>query len=84
MVTIDSDGQHDSDQIPQLVEPLLKQTFDIVFGSRFLSRRDKQKVHRYRSFGVKSITKLTQPHLIMVLQTHKADSGLIPKTYCPK
>jgi len=60
MVTLDSDGQHNPDQIPQLIEPLLKQRFDMVIGSRFLDSNDKEKVPRYRSFGIKTITKLTQ------------------------
>ena len=60
MVTLDSDGQHDPDHIPRLVEPLLTQNFDIVIGSRFLSKDDKEKIPRYRSFGIKTITKLTQ------------------------
>ena len=60
MVTLDSDGQHNPDQIPDLVEPILKQGFDLVIGSRFLKRDNKVKVPRYRSFGVKTITKLAQ------------------------
>jgi len=60
MVTLDSDGQHNPDQIPQLIEPLLKQGVDLVIGSRFLDSNDKEKVPRYRSFGIKTITKLTQ------------------------
>lgn len=60
MVTLDSDGQHNPDHIPRLIEPLRKQNFDIVIGSRFLSKDDKEKVPRYRSFGIKTITKLTQ------------------------
>ena len=60
MVTLDSDGQHDPDQIPQLIEPVLTQRFDLVIGSRFLNSNDKEKVPRYRSFGIKTITKLTQ------------------------
>jgi glycosyltransferase involved in cell wall biosynthesis len=59
MVTLDSDGQHNPDQISELIEPL-KQGFDIVIGSRFLKKGDKQKVPRYRSFGIKTITRLTQ------------------------
>ena len=59
MVTLDSDGQHDPDQIPELTERL-KQGFDIIIGSRFLNNRDKQKVPKYRSLGIKTITKLTQ------------------------
>ena len=60
MVTIDSDGQHNPDQIPRLLEPLRSQNFDIVIGSRFLNKEDTERVPRYRSFGIKTITKLTQ------------------------
>jgi len=60
MVTLDSDGQHDADQIPDLLRPMLEDKFDIVVGSRFLNKEDKKKVPRYRSFGIKTITKFTQ------------------------
>jgi glycosyltransferase involved in cell wall biosynthesis len=60
MVTLDSDGQHDPDQIPRLIDPLLKQGFDLVIGSRFIDGNTKEKVPRYRSFGIKTITKLTE------------------------
>ena len=60
MVTIDSDGQHNPDQIPRLLEPLRSQNFDIVIGSRFLNKEDTERVPRYRSFGIKTITRLTQ------------------------
>jgi glycosyltransferase involved in cell wall biosynthesis len=59
MVTLDSDGQHNPDQIPPLIEPL-KQGFDLVIGSRYLRSDDKDKVPKFRSFGIKTITKLTQ------------------------
>jgi glycosyltransferase involved in cell wall biosynthesis len=60
MITLDSDGQHNPDHIPRLIEPLRTQNFDIVIGSRFLSKDDREKVPRYRSLGIKTITKLTQ------------------------
>jgi len=60
MITIDSDGQHDPDQIPQLIEPLLKDQADIVIGSRFLNREDLKKVPSYRSIGIKAITRMTR------------------------
>jgi glycosyltransferase involved in cell wall biosynthesis len=59
MVTLDSDGQHNPDQIPAVIEPL-NQGFDLVIGSRYLRNDDKVKVPRLRSFGIKTITKLTQ------------------------
>ena len=59
MVTLDSDGQHNPDQIPPFIEQL-KQGFDIVIGSRFLRNDDKEKVPKFRSIGIKTITRLTQ------------------------
>ncbi|MFH1145934.1 MAG: glycosyltransferase family 2 protein [bacterium] len=38
IVHFDADGQHQSGDIPVLVEPLLKGTADIVFGSRFINK----------------------------------------------
>lgn len=60
MVTIDADGQHDPDQIPNLLEPILNEGFDIVIGSRFLNTHDREKVPIYRSFGIKTLTLLTK------------------------
>ncbi|WP_148686654.1 glycosyltransferase family 2 protein [Candidatus Nitrosocosmicus hydrocola] len=60
VVTIDSDGQHDPNQIPVILKPLLDNKADIVIGSRFLDKRDSEKVPKYRSFGIKAITKVTQ------------------------
>jgi glycosyltransferase involved in cell wall biosynthesis len=59
IVTMDSDGQHDPEQIPDIVEPIMKGGFDIVIGSRFINCKDKTKVPLYRSFGIKTITKFT-------------------------
>ena len=59
MVTLDSDGQHNPDQIPNVIEPI-KQGYDIVLGSRYLRNNDKDKVPKIRSFGIKTITKLAQ------------------------
>ena len=59
MITLDSDGQHNPDQIPHLIEQI-REGFDIVIGSRFLRKDDKEKVPRVRSFGIRTITKLTQ------------------------
>jgi glycosyltransferase involved in cell wall biosynthesis len=59
MVTIDSDGQHDADQIPVTIGPILRGESDIVIGSRFLDSKDKQKVPKYRMYGIKAITRVT-------------------------
>jgi len=59
-VTMDSDGQHDPDQIPMIVEPIIKQGFDIVVGSRFIENKGEIRIPSYRSFGIKTITKFTK------------------------
>ena len=51
MVIIDSDGQHDPSEIPQLLEPL-EQGFDLVIGSRFVNGNGKN-IPIYRKFGMK-------------------------------
>ena len=62
MVTLDSDGQHDPDQIPALLEPILKEDFDIVIGSRFLAPQGTgiYKIPSYRTFGIRTITRFTR------------------------
>jgi glycosyltransferase involved in cell wall biosynthesis len=58
LVTLDGDGQHDPREIPQLVEPILEKKVDIILGSRFLCSKENG-VPRYRSWGIKLISKLT-------------------------
>lgn len=60
VVTLDSDGQHDANQIPRLLEPLMKCEADIVIGSRFIDKISGQNVPAYRKLGIKAITKVTQ------------------------
>ena len=50
-VTFDADGQHDSNDIPGMIEFLEKENADIVFGSRFLPG-SKTNVSRSRSFAL--------------------------------
>jgi len=51
MVIIDSDGQHNPDEIPELLGPL-KKGFDLVIGSRFVNGNCKN-VPAYRKLGMK-------------------------------
>lgn len=60
MVTLDGDEQHDPRQIPDLIKPILEEDYDVVVGSRFLKESDSMKVPGYRSFGIKTITRLSQ------------------------
>lgn len=36
LVTLDSDGQHNPDEIPNLVKPIRAGVADVVLGSRFM------------------------------------------------
>ena len=36
VANMDADGQHNPDDIPRLIEPILKESYDVVVGSRFL------------------------------------------------
>jgi len=56
-VTVDSDGQHDTNFIPSLTAPIVRREADIVIGSRFLSQRlDFTPPHR--KIAIKLITRL--------------------------
>lgn len=57
LVTFDADGQHDVNEIPQIIEPIEKNQTDIVIGSRFLTK--KNNIPKYREFGIKTITSIT-------------------------
>jgi glycosyltransferase involved in cell wall biosynthesis len=59
LVVFDGDGQHDPDEIPELVKPVLEGRADMVIGSRFMggARRD---IPFYRRMGILAITLLTK------------------------
>lgn len=59
IITLDADGQHDPDEIPKLVAPILRGEADIVIGSRFIegSRTD---MPRYRLLGTRIINWLAK------------------------
>ncbi len=50
IVIIDGDGQHNPDDIPKLLDPLLHDEADVVNGSRYLSG-EAGSTPRYRRFG---------------------------------
>ena len=61
MVTLDGDGQHNPDDIPGLVEPILNGEAEIAIGSRFLSEAAGE-IPKNRRKGIEIITKLTKRH----------------------
>lgn len=65
LVTLDGDGQHNPDEIPRLISPILEKSADLVIGSRFLQLNPNQsppistnlhQMRRYRKFGIDVIT----------------------------
>ena len=59
LVTLDSDGQHDPSEIPQLVKPIEDSVAEVVLGSRFMDKNGTVDMPTYRQLGVKVITKLS-------------------------
>ena len=57
-LTFDADGQHRIEDIPILIEPIIKNQVDLVIGSRFLNTRSEE-MPNYRKVGIKIITKIT-------------------------
>jgi glycosyltransferase involved in cell wall biosynthesis len=57
MVTLDADMQHNPEDIPRLVKPILDGEADIVVGSRLLGEGHKD-IPKGRMFGIKAITRL--------------------------
>jgi glycosyltransferase involved in cell wall biosynthesis len=56
LVTLDADGQHGPEQIPQLVNGL-RNGFDIVIGSRFLDE-SSSNIPKWRKQGIDIITNM--------------------------
>jgi glycosyltransferase involved in cell wall biosynthesis len=56
LVIIDGDGQHEPEEIPRLLSPILNEGADIVIGSRFITHR--HNMPGYRKFGIAVITLL--------------------------
>ena len=56
LVTLDGDGQHDANEIPDVMAPVLQGQSDLVIGSRFMGKSNN--VAAYRRFGIWVITAL--------------------------
>ena len=56
LVVLDSDGQHEPEDIPRIVAPILAGEADIVIGSRFLDGGGGTEMPAYRKLGIKVIT----------------------------
>jgi len=53
LVILDGDGQHNPDEIPRLLAPVLRGEADLTIGSRFIA--DNHNMPRYRKFGISVI-----------------------------
>lgn len=58
LVLLDGDGQHNPDEIPLLLKPILAGEADMVIGSRFLEK-GKHSVPKFRRFGQEMLTLAT-------------------------
>ena len=59
LVTLDGDGQHNPDDIPQLIDEMRESGADIVIGSRFARGVKNRTIPRYRKFGMKVLDHAT-------------------------
>ena len=50
IITLDGDGQHDPDEIPKLLEPIMKGVSDFIIGSRYING-DRKNTPLYRRAG---------------------------------
>jgi glycosyltransferase involved in cell wall biosynthesis len=57
VVMLDGDGQHCADDIPAVLDPILRGLADMVIGSRFLTV--KSKIPAYRKIGQHGLTVVT-------------------------
>ena len=57
VVMLDADGQHDPEEIPLIVAPVLKGEADLLIGSRFLNNHSR--IPKYRMFGQKILNIFT-------------------------
>jgi len=57
VVTLDADGQHDPNEIPKLIDPILANRADVVIGSRYV-KGSWTDAPRYRRLGLKIVNSL--------------------------
>jgi GT2 family glycosyltransferase len=58
LVTLDADGQHNPNEIPNIVKPIVQGVADVVIGSRFVDASGTVEMPLYRRFGARLIAKL--------------------------
>lgn len=58
LIIIDSDGQHNPEDVPRFVEKIAE-GYDVVIGSRFLTAESQKKIPGYRKLGMKVLDTAT-------------------------
>jgi len=71
MVILDADGQHDPDEIPLVLSPILSGEADVVIGSRFILK-NQVDMPSYRRFGIKILNLVMR---ILSLEVLDSQSG---------
>lgn len=60
LVTLDADGQHDPEDIPNVVKPIIAGLTDIAVGSRFTDVRSSSVIPWHRKAGIKLISRIVE------------------------
>ena len=58
LVTLDADGQHNANEIPNVLKPIAEGVADVVIGSRFIDADGAKEMPLYRKVGARFITKI--------------------------
>ena len=74
IVTLDADGQHNPEEIPKLLKPILDGEADLVIGSRFLDGA-KKNIPTYRRLGLWVLNTTTNMNLNEGLKITDSQSG---------
>ncbi|WP_367883089.1 glycosyltransferase [Thermococcus peptonophilus] len=75
VVTIDADGQHNPDEIPLLLKPILDDKADLVIGSRYLNGAKGGNIPLYRRLGLWVLNTTTNVSLNGTLKITDSQSG---------
>ena len=73
LVILDSDGQHQPEDIPAVLAGLDKEDVDVVIGSRFVNNSDRSSMPMYRRLGISMIN--TASNLTSDLGVKDTQSG---------
>jgi glycosyltransferase involved in cell wall biosynthesis len=59
IITIDSDGSHRPEELPEILAPILKNEADLIIGSRYINHKHVA-ARRLNAFGVKIFNRLIE------------------------